>query len=347
MFNNKKNLINHSRFKGNLPYANSLIKEHPRIDNNIFNFFNTLAKDKYKTEKTICLCGGKKDKVLSRIDRNFVKFTTVICVECGLIRAKKYYCKNNVVDFYKNYYRKLYSDEFKNPKQFYYHQYKSSFYRANLIKKYLPKKFINKKILDVGGGAGGFLHHFKKNNKLYLIDYYKPYLSYAKSKGVNTSNKDLNNIKFKPDLIVLSHVMEHWNNFRRDIKKLIKIQKKNKTLNYIEFPGVDSLKLGRRQGDILGDIHVPHIYYFTSYVFENIMNRYGFKSIYIDSEIKSIFIYTGKKKIKENYFLKTYKDLKIAEQTRFTHIVKNFIKLFTPYIILNMIRKLRMKKIYY
>jgi SAM-dependent methyltransferase len=344
---NLKYLINHSRFKENLPYANSLIKEYPKINDDIFNFFNGLAKDKYKLKKTICLCGSKNDKVLSRIDRNFVKFTTVICVECGLIRAKKYYYKNNVVDFYKNYYRKLYSDEFTDPKQFYLHQYKSSFYRANLIKKYLFKKFINKRIIDVGGGVGGFLHHFRKDNKLYLIDYYKPYLSYAKSKGINTSNKDLNNIKFKPDLIILSHVMEHWNNFRSEIKKLIKIQKKGKTLNYIEFPGVDSLKLGRRQGDILGDIHVPHIYYFTSYVFENIMNRYGFECIYIDSEIKSIFIYTGIKKNKKNYFEKTYKDLKIAEQKRLTHILKNLIKLFMPYIILNMIRKVRMKKIYY
>lgn len=77
---------------------------------------------------------------------------------------------------------------------------------------------------------------------------------------------------------------------------MIEIQKKYETLNYIEFPGVDSLKKGRREGDILGDIQVPHVYYFTSYVFENLMNRYGFEKIYLDTLIKSIFIYTGKKK---------------------------------------------------
>ena len=68
------------------------------------------------------------------------------------------------------------------------------------------------------------------------------------------------------------------------MKKLINIQIKNQTLNYIEFPGVDSLKDGRREGDILGDIHVPHVYYFTSYVFENIMNRYGFEKVYLELE---------------------------------------------------------------
>ena len=77
----------------------------------------------------------------------------------------------------------------------------------------------------------------------------------------------------------------------KEIQKLISIQKINETLNYIEFPGVDSLKYGRRGGDILGDIHIPHVYYFTSYVFENLMNRYGFEKIYLDKSIVSTHIY--------------------------------------------------------
>ena len=127
----------------------------------------------------------------------------------------------------------------------------------------------------------------------------------------------------------MSHVIEHWNNFDYEIQKLIEIQKKNETLNYIEFPGVDSLKKGRREGDILGDIHVPHVYYFTSYVFENLMNRYGFKRIYLDSLIKSIFIYTGKKKELINYFDLCKKDLLAAEKIRKIQIFKNILSYFT------------------
>ena len=114
-------------------------------------------------------------------------------------------------------------------------------------------------------------------------------LNYAKSKGIKTIVGGLNEINFKPDVIILSHIIEHWSNFKEEIKKLIQIQKVGETINYIEFPGVDSLKLGRREGDFIGDVHVPHVYYFTSYVFENIMNRYGFKKIYIDSENKIYF----------------------------------------------------------
>jgi SAM-dependent methyltransferase len=336
----KEYLINSLRFKGKLPYTNHLIKQYPRINHNIFNFFNTIAKNKYKLKKTICLCEGKNYKILSKIDRNFIKFTTIVCTECGLIRAKRYYRKKDVIDFYKNYYRKIYTPNTKNSKLFYLNQYKLTYHKYNLIKKF-SKNILNKKIVDVGGGAGGVLNHFKgNNNKLYLIDYYRPHLIYAKSQGINTIIGDLDKIKFKPDIIILSHVIEHWNDFKSNIKKLIQIQKKGVTLNYIEFPGIDSLKLGRRFGDILGDIHVPHVYYFSSYVFENLMNRYGFKKIYIDSEIKSIFIYNGVIKDKKNYYQKVNMDLKIAENIRVKYIVKNFIKLFIPNIILDLVRKL-------
>ena len=157
----------------------------------------------------------------------------------------------------------------------------------------------------------------------------------------------LDKIDFKPDIIILSHVIEHWSNFREEIKKLIRIQKIGETINYIEFPGVDSIKLGRREGDIIGDLHVPHVYYFTSYVFENIMNRYGFEKLYIDSEIKSLFIYTGKKSNLINNYPKVLQDLIHAEKKRKIHCVQNFIKLFIPNNLLSIIRKIRNKRINY
>ena len=128
-------------------------------------------------------------------------------------------------------------------------------------------------------------------------------------------------------------------------KNLLKIQKKNETLNYIEFPGIDSLKKGRRGGDLLGDLHIPHVYYFSSYVFENLMNRYGFKKIYLDSQIKSIFVYTGKIEKLVNYFEKCKMDLFKAEKTRKIQILKNIIKLFIPNFIFIFLRKIRNKKI--
>ena len=157
----------------------------------------------------------------------------------------------------------------------------------------------------------------------------------------------MDQINFKPDVVIMSHVIEHWSNFEQEIKKLISIQKINQTINYVEFPGIDSLKLGRREADVLGDIHIPHVYYFSSYVLENLMGRYGFKKLYLDSEIRGLFVYTGNKIELENYFDKVKEDLIIAEKKRKHQGLKNFVKFMTPKILLELKRKFLKKNINY
>ena len=348
-------IIDHKRFKKKfrenelLKYSNkkNRVIKFPYYEKSYHNFFTSYAKEKYKLISNNCLCGFDNDILLSQTDRHCVNFITVACKSCGLIRAKEYYRNDDIVDFYKNHYRtKNYDESYidKKPADFFYEQKKSSKFRYDLLEKYKIKPMNNLKIVDLGGGAGGILDHFDKSNERYLVDYFDPYLDYAKTKNIKIIKGGLEKIDFKPDVIILSHVIEHWNNFDYEIKKLIKIQKPNSTLNYIEFPGIDSLKTGRREGDILGDIHVPHVYYFASYVFENLMNRYGFKKIYLDSLIKSIFIYTGEQKNLINYFDLCKKDLLIAEKARNIQIFKNIIKLFIPNFIIVFLRKIRNKK---
>ena len=296
-------VVNHERFKKIFarselkkysPKQNRIIK-FPQYDKKYYNFFQLYAKEKYKLVNNYCLCGSKNDILISQTDRHCVEFITVICKSCGLIRAKNYFRNEDVEDFYKNFYRTdIYggNDDNLHPPDKYEEQKINFKFRYDLLNKYKKKPLNNLKILDLGGGIGGVLDHFNNTNKKYLVDYFDPYLKYAETKGIESIKGGLNRVNFKVDIVILSHVIEHWNNFEYEIQKLINIQKKNQTLNYIEFPGVDSLKKGRRGGDLLGDIHVPHVYYFTSYVFENLMNRYGFEKIYLDDSIKSIFIYT-------------------------------------------------------
>ena len=70
------------------------------------------------------------------------------------------------------------------------------------------------------------------------------------------------------------------------------------------------------------------------------MNRYGFEKLYIDKEIRSIFIYTGKKKKLINYYNRVINDIKEAEKTRKKHIFKNIIKLLIPDFFLKLIKKI-------
>jgi len=352
-------IINHKRFKkkysfnelDKYPWSEKRISKFPHSIKGYFDFFNGYAKKNYTLIPTKCLCDNNDDILLSKSDRHCVEFPTVVCKKCGLIRAKDYFTDANTKDFYENYYRPGSNSININygeidPETFFNTQVQNSKFKFDLINNKI-KNICNKKILDLGGGIGGVLNHFNNNNELYLADYYDPYLNYAKSKGINIIKGGLDKIDFKPDIIILSHVIEHWSNFKEEIKKLIRIQKIGETINSIEFPGVDSIKLGRREGDIIGDIHVPHVYYFTSYVFENIMNRYGFEKLYIDSLIKSLFIYTGKKSNLINNYPKVFQDLMLAEKRRRIHCVQNFIKLFIPNNLLSIIRRIRNKRINY
>ena len=68
------------------------------------------------------MCGFNEDILLSQTDRHCVNFLTVVCKSCGLIRAKKYYRSDDIIDFYKNHYRsKNYDSSYKekNPIDFF------------------------------------------------------------------------------------------------------------------------------------------------------------------------------------------------------------------------------------
>jgi len=342
-------LIDHPRFKKIGYPKKNLLFSAPVQSKNYYDFFNNYAKNNYKYNSTNCICGANNDQMLSKSDRFGFEYHTVICKNCGLIRGKEYFTDEDVSDFYTNYYWKVESsddqDDHDQPEEAYIKTYNSSKDKADLIKRYIDKSLGQKTIIDIGGRVGGLLGHFQKDYNVVLADYFKPYLKYARQKGMEIIEGGLSEVNFKPDVIILSHVVEHWNNFEREIVNLIKIQKKNVTLTYVEFPGIDSLKLGRRDADVLGDIYVPHMYYFTSYVFEDIMQRHGFEKVYLDSEIRGIFRYTGsiKKEIKNN-FLAVKNDLLEAEKKRLKFNILSKMRQMLPKFILNIIRFLRSPK---
>jgi len=105
-------LINHRRLKKKFDsnelnkylYKPNRIIQYPQYSKNYYNFFNIYAQKNYKLIKNDCLCGGKDDILLAQTDRHCVEFITVVCKNCGLIRAKDYFRSEDVEDFYKNFY---------------------------------------------------------------------------------------------------------------------------------------------------------------------------------------------------------------------------------------------------
>ena len=67
----------------------------------------------------------------------------------------------------------------------------------------------------------------------------------------------------------------------------------------------------------------------------------------MDTFIRSIFIYTGRKKTLINYFQNVCDDLIAGEKFKIKQIFKNFLKIFIPNLILNQIRKIKDNSIKY
>lgn len=301
--------------------------------NNKKNIFYPIHIDGYKEffetnylnewQKTICLCKKTNDLKIGNFDRHGAKFETVLCKNCGLMRAKYYLSDSALKDFYKFNYRKLVQT--REPAKNFDHQYKVTVKR----KRYeIIEKFMNmekKIIFDIGGACGGVLKKYIINNTCFVFDYDKDYTDFANKMGINSVSGGLDqaiNHNLKPDLVILSHVIEHWNNFEQELMKLWKLLDEN-SIVYFEVPGLDSLKEGRRNSDILGEIQIAHKYYFTSNVLKNILENYGFKVIYIDSEVRAIAkVNKNLKKKNKNFFIDTIFNIFLAEIRRSLSIFK-------------------------
>ena len=150
-------LIDHKRFKKKFEeneiekYFNKKdrIVKFPTYNKNYFNFFNNYAKENYKLIPNDCLCGYKNDILLSQTDRHCVRFLTVVCKNCGLIRAKDYFRDEDVTDYYKNFYRNSnYYEQLSNrinSEDFFEEQKKSSKFRFDLLEKYKNQELKNLK----------------------------------------------------------------------------------------------------------------------------------------------------------------------------------------------------------
>ena len=339
-------LLKHVRFnKVGWPPKN-FFYGFPHRSKKYFEFFTNVAREKYTFKSTKCICGADDDLIVSRNDRAGVEFPTVICRNCGLIRAKEYFSDDDAADFYANHFWRIENDldegAIEDPDEVFENLRVSGITKSNLIKKYMGSSDKKPIVVDVGGRIGGILYNFLPDCHVVLADYFQPYLDYARKKNIETVFGGLESITFKPDVIILSHVVEHWTNFENEIQNLIKIQKPNQTLTYLEFPGIDSLKTGRRDADLLGDIYFPHVHYFASYIIEDVMSRHGFEKVYLDSEIKGIFRFTGNVKTHvDNNFHRVKEDLESAEKNRFKYTMLSHIRKKIPSFVLDLIRKVR------
>lgn len=253
---------------------------------------NKVKSNEYTFESVKCvICDDSDFGLIAEKDRYGLYVSTVICKRCGLLQTNPRMNQESYIQFYDSEYRKLYGGTAVPTEDFFNFQKFRGKAILDLIEKNINIKFRSKFVVEIGTGAGGVLQTFKdNNNKVFGLDLGSQYIEYGKKKGLDLEVgpiEELKKIKTKPDLVIYSHVLEHILNPFDELKKLRKYLNKN-SLVYIEVPGVKNLNKSYNQ-DFLRYLQNAHTYHFSLKSLNNLAQKSGFKIIYGNERINSIF----------------------------------------------------------
>jgi SAM-dependent methyltransferase len=270
-------------------------------------------KEKYHLDDVLCECRSDNFNILSEKDRYGLPVRIVICKNCGLIYQTPRMNYAAAEDFYRYLYRDLY--ETSTIQGLFEEQFIRGKEIVNFIRKNSGK--VPQKIVEIGCGAGGILKAFKyAGSQAFGVDFDKKYIDYGIDQGLNLGIGGVNEVaEGSADIVILSHVLEHFSNIQQELNSVKKIMTPNGYL-YIELPGI--FNLGQYSYDFLKSIQNAHNYYFTLGTLEQVLNRYGWELVAGTENIASLFNYTGIKheRITKNHYQKIMTTLSYYEKTR-------------------------------
>lgn len=225
----------------------------------IRNYNNKIINGEYKFVDNPCLCGKKDDAsdlIVAEKDRFGIPCTNLLCQNCGLIRIAKKLNDSSIAEFYKSDYRNIYSGREATSAEFFEEQEK----RGHFFLKFISEQVKNHKIktvFEIGCGAGGVLYPFHKSGMTVAgCDLGAKYLKYGKEKGLDIYEGEINSSrtpKNSQDLVIISHVMEHFTN---------PIKQTTETVKYIR-PG------GYALIEVPGIFDIPKTYFNPILYFQN------------------------------------------------------------------------------
>jgi len=284
------------------------------------NLINRLSSGKYTMETVACECRSTTYDVLAKKDRYGLPVKIVICDKCGLIFQNPRLSEESSNDFYANLYRDLYSGTSSIEDYFTF-----QLLRGKRIARWIHARigYFPENVVEIGCGAGGNLQAFKEMGCNTIgVDFDKKYLDYGISKGLNLRNRAAGQLsKNAADLVILSHVLEHFLNIEKELQVISCLLRDSGHL-YIEVPGIFNLQ---QNFDFLNSLQNAHNYYFSLETLQQVMGLYGWQFESGNEKIYSLFTFKNHKTpITKNHYAKTLRKLRNAEKIR---------KVFSPAIV--------------
>lgn len=251
-------------------------------------FIRRLLEGDYRMVWHACVCGIRKFTTISEYDRYGIPLNTVLCSRCGQMQSNPYLDTHSTTSFYRQYYRPIYSSSHQPEARHFKEQLQQG---ARINKFFTSHGFVpGRKIFEIGCGAGGILHTFNSSrHELYGCDYNDTYLGFGRAHGLSLFAGDASVLRphAKAELIILSHVIEHFLDPVKEFEKINQLLSDNGYL-FIEVPNAERLNSYYRS-DILRFFQNAHNWHFTQNSLDCLMASCGYRRIFGNHKIRAVY----------------------------------------------------------
>ncbi|MCP4676718.1 MAG: class I SAM-dependent methyltransferase [Deltaproteobacteria bacterium] len=253
----------------------------------ILNSNQTVVRDRirskmeggeYALEEVACFCGETEALSVAERDRYGLSVNTMLCMNCGLMRTTPRLSKESTEQFYKEDYRALYSGHITREAKF----QKDVEQGRNLVEQMPSLIGQVETVYDIGCGTGGLLFGIAETGKTVAgCDIDENYLAVGRDKGLDLicgGVQDL--IKAKggqADLVLLSHVAEHFLSLRAELEDAIQAIRPGGFL-LVEVPGIRNIP-DDYGGNLLAYLQNAHTYHFTGQTLSYVLRSMGLQVI--------------------------------------------------------------------
>ena len=256
----------------------------------VINLNTKIKQGYYSFDESKCFCGHSEGQIVATKDRYGIFYSLKLCDNCGILYSDKIMTADSMEKFYKSDYRDIYdyglnrNDEFNSGKEV-----------GESIKQLLYDYDADYNVVfDIGCNMGQHLSAFE-DKETYGVDYCKESIGYGKDKGLSVFHggiEVLEKLNKKADVIILSHVLEHFIDIEKELDRISKLLNPDGFL----YVGV----LGSYSNYFPAIVQNAHNWQFTSNSLTYSMECCGWQPWHCDSTIHSLWKYVGKRRDKKN-----------------------------------------------
>lgn len=292
----------------------------------ITQFRESVRDGNYSFSANPCLCGAKDDTIVGFRDRYGLDVRTVLCRSCGLLRTDPYLDQESLARFYEFHYQPIYTGVTQTPPEF----FDAQMVHGKEIIRALQDTGIPLPgcVLEIGCGAGGILEAFRQRGvRVAGCDLGGSFLDYGRQKGLSLEHSAMEGLrKYAPaDLVILSHVVEHFRDPVGELQKTCPLLTSDGYL-YVEVPGLFWIE-NSYDGDFGRYLQNAHVYHFCLESLDYVMSLSGF-SRFAGNEKVTAFYSRGDVSplCPQNLATKTVRYLRRLERRRSYRIFRSYIK---------------------